>query len=116
MDLCERRKLQYLRITSETPHVDLNRPKADLLTFFRSNLLPYRNKFADTARAEYDKDLAAIVLADKPDLVVCAGWMSILAYTFLDPLAEAHVPVINLHPALPVDYTLFSVLSPSRTD
>ena len=51
---------------------------------------------------EYDKDLTAIVLADKPDLVVCAGWMSILAETFLNPLAQAHVPVINLHPALPV--------------
>lgn len=116
MDSCERRKLQYLRITSEIPHIDLNRPKADLLTFFRSNLPQYRDKFAETARAEYDKDLAAIVLADEPDLVVCAGWMSILAYTFLDPLAEAHVPIINLHPALPVDCTLFSVSNPPNTD
>ncbi|KAL9125400.1 MAG: hypothetical protein Q9175_008086 [Cornicularia normoerica] len=65
------------------------------------NLIPYREKFADNARTEYDKDLADIVLADKPDLVVCAGWMSILADKFLDPLAEAHVPIINLHPALP---------------
>lgn len=65
------------------------------------NLIPYREKYADSARTEYDKDLAAIVLADKPDLVVCAGWMSILADTFLDPLVEANVPIINLHPALP---------------
>ena len=68
----------------------------------QSNLIPYREQYADNARTEYDKDLAAIVLADQPSLVVCAGWMSILADTFLDPIAEANVPIINLHPALPV--------------
>lgn len=71
-------------------------------------MIPYREKYGDNARTEFDKDLAAIVLADKPDLVVCAGWMSILADTFLGPLAEAHVPIINLHPALPVGSTPFS--------
>ncbi|CAF9930321.1 hypothetical protein IMSHALPRED_008146 [Imshaugia aleurites] len=65
------------------------------------NLLPYKAKFSENARTEYDKDLAALVLADKPDLVVCAGFMNILNDTFLDPLADAHVPIINLHPALP---------------
>ena len=59
---------------------------------------------------EYDKDLAAIVLADKPDLVVCAGWMSILAETFLNPLAQARVPIINLHPALPVSFSHYPLL------
>lgn len=53
------------------------------------------------ARLEYDRDLAALVLDEKPDLVVCAGWMHVLAPTFLDPVATAGVPVINLHPALP---------------
>jgi phosphoribosylglycinamide formyltransferase len=53
------------------------------------------------ARAAYDADLADIVLQDKPDLVVCAGWMHILAPSFLEPLADAQVPVINLHPAIP---------------
>ena len=52
------------------------------------------------ARERYDADLAEKVLADEPDLVVCAGWMHILAPTFLDPLAERNLPVINLHPAL----------------
>jgi phosphoribosylglycinamide formyltransferase len=56
------------------------------------------------ARERYDADLAQIVLGDKPDLVVCAGWMHILAPTFLDPLTEKKVPVINLHPALPGKY------------
>lgn len=50
------------------------------------------------ARESYDADLARMVLEDTPDLVVCAGWMHILAPTFLNPLAEKRVPVINLHP------------------
>jgi len=33
-----------------------------------------------------------------------AGWMHILAPSFLEPLASAGVPVINLHPALPGKY------------
>ncbi|KAL3420249.1 phosphoribosylglycinamide formyltransferase [Phlyctema vagabunda] len=56
------------------------------------------------AREAYDSDLAEKVLQDKPDLVVCAGWMHILAPTFLEPLSTARVPVINLHPALPGEY------------
>ncbi|KAF4553917.1 Phosphoribosylglycinamide formyltransferase-like protein [Elsinoe fawcettii] len=74
------------------------------------NLVAYKKRFPDPAgadgkftqaRDEYDKDLATLVLEDKPHLVVCAGWMHILAPTFLSPLKEAGVPVINLHPALP---------------
>jgi phosphoribosylglycinamide formyltransferase len=56
------------------------------------------------ARQKYDADLARLVLEDEPDLVVCAGWMHILAPSFLDPLAAAGVPIINLHPALPGRY------------
>jgi phosphoribosylglycinamide formyltransferase len=33
-----------------------------------------------------------------------AGFMHILAPSFLEPLERAHVPVINLHPALPTRY------------
>ena len=71
------------------------------------NLVKYKREFPGTeegvqrARKAYDAELARLVLADKPDLVVCAGWMHILADDFLDPLKEANVPVINLHPALP---------------
>lgn len=53
------------------------------------------------ARERYDQDLAKLVLEDKPDLVVCAGWMHILAPAFLDRLSAENVPIINLHPALP---------------
>lgn len=58
----------------------------------------------DAARERYDADLASLVLADSPDLVVCAGFMHVLKPTFLDPLVAANVPVINLHPALPDAY------------
>lgn len=54
-----------------------------------------------TARDRFDSDLAALVLAEKADLVVCAGWMLILSLSFLSPLKAAGVPIINLHPALP---------------
>jgi phosphoribosylglycinamide formyltransferase len=56
------------------------------------------------AREKYDADLANLVLQDQPDLVVCAGWMHILAPSFLDPLAARNVAIINLHPALPGQY------------
>ena len=55
-------------------------------------------------REKYDRDLAELVLADSPDLVVCAGWMHILSPEFLDPLEANRVPIINLHPALPGKY------------
>jgi phosphoribosylglycinamide formyltransferase len=32
-------------------------------------------KYGETARRKYDEDLAAVILEDSPDLVVCAGWM-----------------------------------------
>lgn len=71
------------------------------------NLLDYKKihpENTDLARSKYDLDLAIALLQDKPDIVVCAGWMHILAPTFLDHLSSANVPVINLHPALPGAY------------
>jgi phosphoribosylglycinamide formyltransferase len=56
------------------------------------------------ARNEYDADLAEYILngiGEKPDLIVCAGWMHILAPAFLVPMRKAGIPIINLHPALP---------------
>ena len=50
------------------------------------------------AREKYDADLADIVLADDPDIIICAGWMHVLSPKFLDPLAAKKVPIINLHP------------------
>ncbi|KAF2146132.1 uncharacterized protein K452DRAFT_348755 [Aplosporella prunicola CBS 121167] len=69
---------------------------------------PYKEKFPNLSkqeqRIEFDKDLAKIVLNDSPDLVVCAGYMLILTDPLLDALSNAHIPIINLHPALPGEY------------
>lgn len=70
--------------------------------------LPYKKQFPEpggtlpfqSAREAYDADLASLVLQDKPDLVVCAGFMRILTGKFLEPLEKAGVKIINLHPAL----------------
>lgn len=73
------------------------------------NLVTYKKKQSATeagtqaARREYDADLAQKILTHipSPDLVVCAGWMHILSPVFINALAAANVPIINLHPALP---------------
>ncbi|KAL1896484.1 Bifunctional purine biosynthetic protein ADE5,7 [Ceratocystis pirilliformis] len=56
------------------------------------------------ARSKYDAALAQRVIAEKPDLVVLAGWMQVFTPSFLNPVGAAGVPVINLHPALPGKY------------
>lgn len=57
-------------------------------------------------REKYDAALSAKILAnaDKPDLIVLAGWMHVFTKAFLDPLEAAGIKVINLHPALPGKY------------
>lgn len=71
------------------------------------NLVRYKKQHPATetgvclARQAYDQDLAQIILDDKPDLVVCAGWMHILSSSFVDILSRANIAIINLHPALP---------------
>ena len=50
------------------------------------------------SREEYDRDLADLVAAHSPAVVVLAGWMLILGSGFLDRFPSR---VINLHPALP---------------
>jgi formyltetrahydrofolate-dependent phosphoribosylglycinamide formyltransferase len=57
--------------------------------------LPYRR---GTGRERYDAELARVVGAFRPKLVVLAGWMRILTPAFLDQFPRR---VINLHPALP---------------
>ncbi|KAF2201138.1 phosphoribosylglycinamide formyltransferase [Delitschia confertaspora ATCC 74209] len=116
IDACASGALPNTKIT----HVISNRKSAYGLTRARNaaiptsyhNLIPYKNKHPSTpegtqlARAEYDADLASLILNSnpRPDIIVCAGWMHILAPTFLNPIAEAGVKVINLHPALPGEF------------
>lgn len=52
-------------------------------------------------RRRYDADLADLVAAAEPDLVVLAGWMHLLSSSFL---ARFPRRVINLHPALPGEF------------
>lgn len=62
--------------------------------------LPFLSK--KMCRLDYEKRLFhEIISQDKPDLVVCAGWMYILGSEFLDELKHEMIPIINLHPALP---------------
>lgn len=52
---------------------------------------------AGRERRERDRELADVVAACSPDLVVLAGWMSILSAAFLDRFRDR---VVNLHPSL----------------
>lgn len=54
-------------------------------------------------RDKFNRDLAEILVhgLNRPDLVVCAGWMLILSPAVLEPLEKADIGIINLHPALP---------------
>jgi formyltetrahydrofolate-dependent phosphoribosylglycinamide formyltransferase len=49
-------------------------------------------------RVAFDVELAGLVAAFEPDLIVLAGWMLILGESFLDRFPNG---VINLHPAMP---------------
>ena len=53
---------------------------------------------AGHSREAYDADLAKMVLAYQPDLLILAGWMHVLSPAFLDFFPGR---VLNLHPALP---------------
>ena len=59
-------------------------------------LAPYKR--AGRPRSHYGHDLARLVAAFEPDLIVLAGWMLILSPVFLYQFPHR---VINLHPALP---------------
>lgn len=86
--------------------------KASIPTTYH-NLVAYKKKHPDTsegtqaARTEYDSDLAKTILqlSPRPDVIVCAGWMHILTPEFLNPVTEAGIKVINLHPALPGEFS-----------
>ena len=64
-------------------------------------LQPYLKANPGKTRGDYDYEVAKIVLAASPDLVVLAGWMHVFSDSFLEEAEKKDVPVINLHPALP---------------
>lgn len=68
------------------------------------------------ARSRYDAALAEKVKQQSPDLIVLAGWMHVFTPSFLDPLAEKGVPIINLHPALPGQFDGAGAIERAYTD
>lgn len=77
-------------------------------------LQPYLKANPGKTRDDYDVEVAKIVLKEKPDLIVLAGWMHVFGDGFLDLVNGSRsfpgsdeitvptpVPVINLHPAFP---------------
>ena len=109
IDACSNQSIPHAQIV----HVISNRKDAYGLTRANAagipisyhNLVKYKKEYQDLdvgkVREIYDNDLAYMVLARTTDIVVCAGFMHVLAPSFLQPLKAAGVPVINLHPALP---------------
>ncbi|KAF8420421.1 formyl transferase [Tirmania nivea] len=91
-------------ISNKKAAYGLTRAAAHSIPTTYHNLVAYRAAHGERARGAYDADLARLVLAQQPDLVVCAGWMHILSPAFLAPLAAAAVDIINLHPALPGEF------------
>ncbi|KAK9466527.1 formyl transferase [Lipomyces arxii] len=72
----------------------------DLQEYYKDT--PKEDKAArKQCRKTFNVDLSKIVLDLKPNLIVCAGWMLILSPSFLKPVEQANIPIINLHPALP---------------
>ena len=69
--------------------------QADIPTIYHPWKL-YRQ--AGKNRQAYDAELADLVAAHHPHLVVLAGWMRVLTLAFLERFP---MQVINLHPALP---------------
>ncbi len=59
--------------------------------------LPLQDRHDPGLREAYDGQLADVVAAFRPDLVVLAGWMLVLTPAFLDRFPGR---VVNVHPAL----------------
>ena len=104
--------VHFVRVISDRKNAyGLERAKTAGIPTTYHGFIPYKNRHHDTpedsakspARHAYDADLASLILADKPDIIVCAGFMRIMTTSILDKLAEAQVPIINLHPAMPGD-------------
>ncbi|PGH28848.1 phosphoribosylglycinamide formyltransferase [[Emmonsia] crescens] len=89
----------------------LERAKNANIPFHYHNLVKYKKQHPATekgikqAHEEYDKELARLILEDSPELVVCLGFMHVLSPAFLDPVKDTDIKVINLHPALPGEFT-----------
>lgn len=57
------------------------------------------------ARKSFNRDLSKLAIEYSPDLIVCAGWMLILSPIFLNAMSKENISIINLHPALPGQFS-----------
>ncbi|EME79974.1 uncharacterized protein MYCFIDRAFT_31918 [Pseudocercospora fijiensis CIRAD86] len=96
--------VQFVRVISDRKSAyGLQRAEKSGIPTAYQGIIPYRKSHPDdedSARKAYDTDLAHLVLSDSPNLIICAGFMRILTPNFLDPITEAGIPIINLHPSL----------------
>lgn len=103
LDACDRGELDAevsLVVVNRRSAYAAERAEARGIPTHYAPLGPYRQQFDDlsAARTAYDTDLAAVVAAASPDLVVQAGWMHLFSMGFLGAFPDQ---VVNLHPALP---------------
>ncbi len=89
-------------LDAEVAVVVSNRPEAGALrraadAGIATVSLPLADRHNPVLRQAYDLQLADVLLAFKPDLLVLAGWMLILSRAFLDRFPG---PIVNVHPAL----------------
>ena len=70
--------------------------------------LPLADRHDPVVREAYDRQLAAVLLAFQPDLLVLAGWMLILTPAFLHRFPGR---IVNVHPALLPDCGDIEVLT-----
>src|ERR1700712_993765 len=85
------RPIHFVRVISNRKSAfGLTRAEKSNIPTAYHNLVAYKKKHGNDivkAREEYDAELARLVLADSPHLVVCAGFMHILSPRFLEPVA-----------------------------
>lgn len=92
------------RLAARVVLVVSHRADAGVVDLARKREIPVRVctladvRAAGGTRDDLDARVAEWVLAARPDVVMCLGWMLILGPRFLGPLAGK---VLNLHPALP---------------
>ncbi|KAF9045752.1 Formyltransferase [Hymenopellis radicata] len=60
-------------------------------------LQSYLKSHPEKTRTDYDAEVAKIVVAQKPDLVVLAGWMHVLSEGFLDLTIAEGIPFDGSH-------------------
>jgi len=85
-----------LVVSNRKAALGLARPEQAGVPTLYFPLKPYTD--AGRGRTAYDTDLAERLAAQRPDLVVLAGWLHIFSPVFLGRFPGQ---VINLHPALP---------------